>query len=39
LFYDCRLEFEARNFKKEAKELAIIKQMEDQLEKIEVGSC
>ncbi|CAI6361755.1 unnamed protein product [Macrosiphum euphorbiae] len=34
-----RLEFEARNIKKEAKELAIIKQMEDQLEKIKVGSC
>lgn len=35
LFYFCRLEFEARNFNKEAKELAII----EQIEKIKLESC
>lgn len=32
----CRLEFEARNLKKEAKELAIIKQLEGETDKIKL---
>lgn len=36
MFDICRLEFEARNLKKEAKELAIIKQLEGQTDKIKL---
>lgn len=36
MFDVCRLEFEARNLKKEAKELAIIKQLEGQTDKIKL---
>lgn len=39
LFICFRLEFEARNCKKEAKELEIIKQMEEQMDKIKLKSC
>lgn len=38
MFDVCRLEFEARNLKKEAKELAIIKQLEGQTNKIKLES-
>lgn len=36
MFDVYRLEFEARNLKKEAKELAIIKQLEGQTDKIKL---